>query len=120
MRFSGSFLRGGKLLVASAMTLGLLTTASYAYTQEQEQLCTGDAMRLCSSEIPDVDRVTACMISKRAQLSDGCKAVFRMAPTAPATPVNYAPSASRRSRSALHRSSAVKPVYSGRPGATFP
>ena len=62
MTFSGSFWRGGKLLVASAMTLGLLTTASYAYTPEQEQLCTGDAMRLCSSEIPDVDRVTACMI----------------------------------------------------------
>jgi hypothetical protein len=30
MTFSGSFWRGGKLLVASAMTLGLLTTASYA------------------------------------------------------------------------------------------
>ena len=59
------------------MRFGLLTTASYAYTQEQEQLCTGDAMRLCSSEIPDVDRVTACMIQKRAQLTDGCKAVFR-------------------------------------------
>ena len=92
MTFSGSIFRGGKLLVASAMTLGLLTTASYAYTPEQEQMCTGDAMRLCSSEIPDVDRVTACMIQKRAQLSDGCKAVFRKEPAAPATPANYAPS----------------------------
>ena len=55
-------------------------------------MCTGDAMRLCSSEIPDVDRVTACMVQKRAQLSDGCKAVFQYVPTA-ATPVNYAPSA---------------------------
>jgi hypothetical protein len=35
-------------------------------------MCTGDAMRLCSSEIPDVERVTACMVQKRAQLSDGC------------------------------------------------
>jgi len=92
MTFTGSVTRGGKLLVATAMTLGMLTTVSYAYTPEQEQMCTGDAMRLCSSEIPDVERVTACMIQKRALLSDGCKAVFRKEP-APATPVNYAPSA---------------------------
>lgn len=52
-------------------------------------MCTGDAMRLCSSEIPDV---TACMVQKRAQLSDGCKAVFQYLPPA-ATPVNYAPAA---------------------------
>jgi hypothetical protein len=37
-------------------------------------------MRLCSSEIPDVERVTACMAQKRAQLSDGCKAVFQYVP----------------------------------------
>ena len=93
MTFSGSIFRGGKLLVASAMTLGMLTTFSHAYTAEQEQMCTGDAMRLCSSEIPDVDRITACMIRQRALLSDGCKAVFRKEPAAPAMPVNYAPSA---------------------------
>ena len=50
-------------------------------------------MRLCSSEIPDVDRVTACMVRQRAQLSDGCKAVFQNEPPAAATPVNYAPAA---------------------------
>jgi len=65
-----------KLAVASTLALGALTTAAYAHTAEQEQLCTGDAMRLCSSEIPDVSRVTACMIQKRAQLSEACKSVF--------------------------------------------
>ena len=93
MTFSNSILRGGKLLVAGAMTLGLLTTASLAHTPEQEQLCTGDAFRLCGSDIPDVDRVTACMIRNQAQLSDGCRSVFRKEPAAPAAPVNYAPSA---------------------------
>lgn len=93
MTFSNSVLRGGKLLVAGAMTFGLLTTASLAHTPEQEQLCRGDAMRLCSAEIPDVDRVTACMIRNQAQLSDGCRSVFRKEPAARATPVNYAPSA---------------------------
>jgi 2Fe-2S iron-sulfur cluster binding domain len=90
MTFTGSVFRGSKLVAATALALGLLTTASFAYTQEQQQLCTGDAMRLCSLEIPDVDRVTACMIAKRAQLSDGCKSVFRKMEPAP-TPATYAP-----------------------------
>ena len=87
-----SIFRGSKMLAASALAFAMLTTAA-AYTQEQQQLCTPDAMRLCGSEIPDVDRVTACMVRQRAQLSDGCKAVFRYEPPATATPVNYAPSA---------------------------
>ena len=92
MAFTASALRHGKLLAATAFTLGLLTSASYAYTEEQQQMCTGDAMRLCSAEIPDVDRVTACMVRQRALLSDGCKAVFRYEPPAAAAqPANYSP-----------------------------
>ena len=82
---------GCKLLVATALAFGMLTTASLAHTPEQEQMCAGDAMRLCSSEIPNVDRITACMVSKRASLSDGCKAVFGKE-TSAATPVSYTPS----------------------------
>jgi hypothetical protein len=91
-----------RLIAATALMLGVLTTACYAYSAEQEQLCTGDAMRLCSSEIPDVDRVTACMIQKRASLSEGCKSVFH-APTTvsyqqaprPSKPVNLVPTKMR-------------------------
>jgi hypothetical protein len=61
----GSTIRGGKLLMATTLMLGMLTTASYAYTPQQEQMCTGDAMRLCGEYIPDVDRITACMVSSR-------------------------------------------------------
>ena len=89
MTLTGSVFRGSKLVAATVLAFGLLTTACFAYTQEQQQLCTGDAMRLCSSEIPDVDRVTACMIAKQAQLSDGCKSVFRKMDGP--TPVNYPP-----------------------------
>ena len=92
MAFARSIIRNGQLLIATTFALGMLTTVSQAYTQEQQQLCTGDAMRLCGAEIPDVDRVTACMIRQRAMLSDGCKAVFRYEPPAP-QPVSYAPSA---------------------------
>ena len=76
MTFTGSNFGGCKLLVATVLAFGMLTTASLAHTAEQEQMCASDAMRLCSSEIPDVDRITACMHRQRAALSNGCKAVF--------------------------------------------
>jgi hypothetical protein len=76
-----------KTIVATTFMFGMLTTACLAYTPEQQQLCSGDAMRLCSSEIPDVERVTACMVRQKAQLSDGCRSVFAPAPVA--TPVAY-------------------------------
>lgn len=87
---------GGKLLIATTLAFGMLTTVCHAYSAEQEQLCTGDAMRLCSSEIPDVERVTACMIRQRASLSDGCKSVFQPAPAA--APIAYRPSAAKPSK----------------------
>ncbi|MGY2904352.1 hypothetical protein ACVWVY_003373 [Bradyrhizobium sp. URHC0002] len=92
MAFTDSTMRNCQLLVTTTFALAALSTAALAYTAEQQQMCTGDAMRLCSSEIPDVDRVTACMVQKRAQLSDGCKAVFQYVPPA-ASPASYAPAA---------------------------
>jgi hypothetical protein len=34
------------------------------------------AFRLCSSEIPNIPKITACMIKHRADLSPGCRAVM--------------------------------------------
>ena len=65
------------LMFATALLVSMLPTPSAAYTPEEEQACTGDAFRLCSSEIPDVDRVTACMVRNRSQLSPGCRVYFR-------------------------------------------
>ena len=76
----GNFRLGA--LLAIALSISLWPAASQAYTPEQEQACTGDAFRLCSSEIPDVNRVTACMVAKKAQLSPGCRAHFRPDPPA--------------------------------------
>ena len=39
-------------------------------------MCTGDAFRLCSSEIPNISKITACMMKQRASLSSGCRAVM--------------------------------------------
>ena len=70
-------LRQAGLVLAFALSLSTLsTTASFAYTAEAQQMCTGDAFRLCSSEIPNISKITACMIKHRAQLSPGCRAVM--------------------------------------------
>jgi len=66
--------------LAVALTLSILPTAGHAYTQEEQAACQPDAFRLCSSEIPDVDRVTACMVAKKSQLSPQCRAFFRSDP----------------------------------------
>jgi hypothetical protein len=65
------------LLLASALSFSMLPSASEAYTPEQQQACSNDAFRLCGPEIPDVDRVTACMVARKAELSPGCRVFFR-------------------------------------------
>ena len=103
MTFTTSTARACKMLIATTVALAALGTAAQAYTAEQQQMCTGDAMRLCASEIPDVERVTACMVQKRAQLSDGCKAVFHYVPPATATPASYSAKPSRPMNLAPHK-----------------
>lgn len=66
--------------LAVALSLSTLPTTGHAYTQEQQQACQPDAFRLCSAEIPDVDRVTACMVARKSQLSPECRKFFRSEP----------------------------------------
>lgn len=47
-----------------------------AYTQEDANACTPDAMRLCQNAIPDASRVTLCLIQNKRQLSPACTIVF--------------------------------------------
>jgi hypothetical protein len=70
------------------LSLAVLPTASHAFTEDdQRRLCTGDVFRLCASEIPDRERITACMQRQRASLSDGCRSVFGR-PTEGTVPVS--------------------------------
>jgi hypothetical protein len=90
------------LMLAMALSAALLPGAARAYTPEQQQACTGDAFRLCSDAIPDVDRVTVCMIRNRPRLSPGCGVYFRAREpvatpvTAVRRPVRIAPVAARK------------------------
>ena len=73
------------LWLATMLAAVTLPSLGHAYTAEEQQACSGDAFRLCSTEIPDVDRVTVCMIRNKAQLSPGCRAFFRPGPEASET-----------------------------------
>ena len=70
-------LRQAGLVLAFALSVSTLSaTSSFAYTAEAQQMCTSDAFRLCSSEIPNIPKITACMIKHRVELSSGCRTVL--------------------------------------------
>ena len=90
------------LMSAVALSWLMWPVASRAYTPEEEQACSGDAFRLCSAEIPDVDRVTACMVRKQFELSPGCRVYFRpepeVMPVAAGKPLSIRPGHRRKPR----------------------
>jgi hypothetical protein len=93
------------LLLATALSASLLASAAYAYTPEQQQACTPDAFRLCGDAIPDVDRVTVCMIRKKSELSPGCRVYFR------SPEPEAAPAVTARRPVRITPVTARKPVY---------
>ena len=72
----------------------LLVTGSSALaqenrgTEEQRVACTPDVLRLCSWEIPNVDRIVACLRREKSQLSAGCRQVLKIEATASRAALN--------------------------------
>jgi hypothetical protein len=101
------------LLLATALSVSMWSSAGQAYTPEQQQACSGDAFRLCGPEIPDVDRVTACMVRNKSQLSPGCRAYFRAGPEpseAAGEPTSIRPVARKPVTSKARKPAPKKPV----------
>jgi hypothetical protein len=62
-------------MMALVLTLALSYSMAHAVgTPEQIEKCTPDVMRLCSADVPDVKKITACMHAKRSQISAACRA----------------------------------------------
>jgi hypothetical protein len=64
-------------------------------TFEQQLACTPDVFRLCNAEIPDENRIVACLRLNTALLGDSCRAVFEAENSVPppnsASPQNITP-----------------------------
>ena len=121
MRNIGSLALGVAL---AALSVAALPTAGHAYTPEEQAACQPDAFRLCGSEIPNIDRVKACMVARRAQLSPECKRFFRPDPpepvevTAPPAgrPVNIRPKATRKhTKPVAAKPTSTKPATAKKP-----
>ena len=74
--FNKATRRAGVILAFIVSVSAVSSTSSFAFSLEAQQMCSGDAMRLCSSEIPNVAKVTACMLRNRTNLSTGCRTVM--------------------------------------------
>jgi hypothetical protein len=63
---------------APAFLLGLVLSSSApaATRDEQTQACRADAIKFCSAEIPDKDKITACMKQNVDKLSPECRKMF--------------------------------------------
>jgi hypothetical protein len=48
----------------------------YRGSLQQQLACTPDVLSLCGDQIPDTNRIVACLRQNTPQLSDGCRAVF--------------------------------------------
>ena len=73
-RLPGALLLG--LLLASASGARAQDAGEYRGTAVQQAACTSNVFRLCSSEIPSVERIVGCLKRERPRLSEGCHAVF--------------------------------------------
>ena len=79
-------LRAGALHPVIMATLLLAGSSTLAQenrgTEQQRVACTPDVLRLCSWEIPNVDRIVACLRREKSQLSAGCRQVLKIEATA--------------------------------------
>jgi len=83
-------MRAHRIFLSFAIAMGCgITVQSTAFSQEyrgtweQQMACTPDVWRLCGAEVPDVDRIVACLRRNSLQLSGRCRAVFEQGDNAP-------------------------------------
>jgi hypothetical protein len=76
------------------------SSEEYRGTWEQQMACTPDVWRLCSDQVPDVNRIVACLRQNTPQLSNNCRAVFESNASAQPQPQPTTPRVQPRARAA--------------------
>ena len=68
--------RAGLMLAIACTVSAVSSTSSFAFTPtaEGKALCSADVYRLCAGDIPNLSKITSCMLAKKAQLSAPCRA----------------------------------------------
>jgi len=74
--FSRKIYKAGAALAVAISMSALCSQPVFAFSSEAQQMCTGDAFKFCSSEIPNIPAITACMFKHRTELSSGCRAIM--------------------------------------------
>ncbi|WP_461349652.1 hypothetical protein [Bradyrhizobium sp. USDA 4451] len=64
------------IAIGGAGAMAPALSQEYRGTWEQQMACTPDVMRLCSDQIPDTNRIVACLRQNTALLGSSCRAVF--------------------------------------------
>ena len=68
------------LVIAIGSTVAVQSAAwaqEHRGTLEQQMACTPDVFRLCGAQIPDENRIVACLRQNTVLLSGPCRAVFQ-------------------------------------------
>jgi hypothetical protein len=107
-----------RIALAVVLTAGLFaSTAAFAQSQDEQQICMNDAFRVCGHTIPDRNRTIGCMVQNKSQLSSACQVV--MDKYAPGGNVQVASAAPQMTAAPVRMSTPVKPLRTannGRPG----
>ena len=61
-----------RLVSFAALAVIAVSQSASAYTASEAKNCMKDAFKLCSAQIPNVDKVAQCMREKRSQLTPAC------------------------------------------------
>ena len=67
------------MFAALALVLSGLPTAAFAEFKPSPELrsaCMGDAFKLCSAYLSNIDRVVACLHAKKSEASPRCRAQY--------------------------------------------
>ncbi|VIO68331.1 hypothetical protein [Bradyrhizobium ivorense] len=64
------------IVIGGAAAATPVLAQEYRGTWEQQMACTPDVMRLCGDQIPDTNRIVACLRQNTARLGSSCRAVF--------------------------------------------
>ena len=75
MRIAASIFAGALLCFSTAAAVADQGKSSRGSKEDQEA-CTPDVYRLCQAQIPDEDRIVACLRANRGRLSPACRKVF--------------------------------------------